>query len=284
MDRQELADFLRGRRARVQPADVGLEPGPSGRRRTPGLRREEVARLAGMSVDYYIRLEQARGPRPSRQVLAALSRALRLSDGERGYLFSLVGETPQPPTGPPRDVPSGVLHLLDRLDDTPAYVLDAGYNVLAWNTLAATLVLRTCTNDKEAQPNPIRWFFQNPEMAKDASEDLLEFVRDSVADLRASAARYPNDPGIASMVADLSARSPLFARWWSERDVRVQRSARKEIHHPEVGVIEVHADMLLIPERDQRLVLYTTTPGTPSHEAMQLLKVVGSQFSTDRTP
>jgi len=138
MDRRQLAAFLRSRRARLRPADVGLTPGP--RRRTPGLRREEVAGLAGISVDYYTRLEQARGPRPSRQVLSALARALRLYEAERAYLYHLVGEEPAPPGGPSPDVPAGVLHLLDRLDDTPAYVIDARYDLLAWNPLAAALL------------------------------------------------------------------------------------------------------------------------------------------------
>lgn len=138
VDRQELAGFLRDRRARVQPQDVGLETGQ--RRRTPGLRREEVARLAGMSVDYYIRLEQARGPHPSRQILGALARALRLSDDEREYVYNLAGERGAPPAGPPQEVPAAILHLLDRMDDTPAYVIDAKYDVLAWNPLAAALL------------------------------------------------------------------------------------------------------------------------------------------------
>jgi transcriptional regulator with XRE-family HTH domain len=137
VDRKELADFLKSRRERIQPQDVGLEAGP---RSTPGLRREEVARLAGMSVDYYIRLEQARGPRPSRQILGALARALRLTDDEREYVYNLAGERSAPPPGPPQEVPAGILHLLDRLDDTPAFVLDAKYDVLSWNALAAALI------------------------------------------------------------------------------------------------------------------------------------------------
>lgn len=138
MDRADLADFLRSRRARVRPTDVGLPPGT--RRRTPGLRREEVARLAGISVDYYTRLEQARGPRPSRQVLAALARALRLADDERSHLFHLVDEVPGPPAGPSPEVPDAILHLLDQLDHVPAFVIDVKYDVLAWNAMAAALL------------------------------------------------------------------------------------------------------------------------------------------------
>jgi len=138
VDRAELAAFLRRRRAAVSPADAGLPAGP--RRRTPGLRRQEVAQLAGMSVDYYTRLEQGRGPRPSRQMLGAIGRALRLSGDELAYLHYVAGETPGPPSGPARDVRPGILALLGRLDDTPALVCDAKYDVLAWNAMAAALI------------------------------------------------------------------------------------------------------------------------------------------------
>src|SRR5690348_7523742 len=137
MDRPQLAEFLRSRRERLRPEDVGLPAGL--RRRTPGLRREEVASLATMSTDYYTRLEQGRGPRPSRPVLTGLARALRLSDDERDHLFRLAGEQPGPPPGPPADVRSGVLRMLARLD-VPGLVLDAKYDVLAWNPLAAALI------------------------------------------------------------------------------------------------------------------------------------------------
>jgi transcriptional regulator with XRE-family HTH domain len=130
MNRGDLATFLRTRRHRLRPADVGL-PG-AGPRRTPGLRRQEVAQLAGMSVDYYIRLEQARGPHPSRQVLSALARALLLTTDEREYLFRLAGESPPPTAGPSREISPGIRNLLDSMPETPAYVVDARYDVLAW--------------------------------------------------------------------------------------------------------------------------------------------------------
>ncbi|MEU9017170.1 helix-turn-helix transcriptional regulator [Actinomadura sp. NPDC048394] len=270
MDRQELAAFLRSRRDRVRPEDVGLKAGT--RRRTPGLRREEVAQLAGMSVDYYIRLEQGRGPRPSRQILAALARALRLTDDERGHLYHLAGEAPEPPAGPSRDVPPGILHLLERLDDTPAYVLNARHDILAWNPLAAALM-----TDFAALPpkdrNVIRWLFTGPVADRyDTDEYVAELAGDSVADLRAAAGRYPGDPGIAELVAEVSARSPLFARLWDSGEVGIRRSSRKRMVHPVVGPLELHCDVLYVPERDQRVVLYTTTPGTPSHEALKALR------------
>ena len=141
VNRQDLATFLRTRRQRLQPADAGLPE--VGRRRTPGLRRQEVAQLAGMSVDYYIRLEQARGPRPSRQILAALARALMLTVDEREYLLRVAGESPPPAASPSREVSPGIRNLIDSLPDTPAYVVDAKYDVLAWNVLA-THFIATC--------------------------------------------------------------------------------------------------------------------------------------------
>ncbi|NGO06308.1 helix-turn-helix transcriptional regulator [Streptomyces sp. HC44] len=274
-DRAELAAFLRRRRARVRPADVGLEAGP--RRRTPGLRRQEVAQLAGMSVDYYIRLEQGRGPRPSRQMLGAIARALRLSDGERSYLHYLAGEVPGPPPGPAHDVRPGVLHLLDRLDDTPALVCDAKYDVLAWNPMGAALV-----GDFSALPpgerNVIWRFFTRPEArGRYDAEDARQFAHASVADLRAAAARYPDDPGVRRLRDRLLSASAEFRALWDEQDVEVRRSTRKRLRHPVVGPLDLNCEALHDPDRDQWIILYTAPPGSPSHEALRLLKVVGTQ-------
>ncbi|MFB4311888.1 helix-turn-helix transcriptional regulator [Actinomadura sp. GTD37] len=275
MDRQEMAAFLRSRRARIQPADVGLPAGR--RRRTPGLRREEIAQLAGMSVDYYIRLEQGRGPRPSRQILGAVARALRLTDDERRHLYHLAGEPPEPPGAPSRDVPPGILHLLDRLDDTPAYVLNARHDILAWNALAAALMTDFAAMEPRDR-NVLRWLFTGPAIERfDTDEYVEQLARTSVADLRSSAGRYPGDAGIAELVAEVSARSALFARLWDEGEVGVRRGSRKTMRHPVVGELELHCDVLYVPERDQRVVLYTAAPGTPSHEALKLLRVVGTQ-------
>jgi len=274
-DRAELAAFLRRRRARVQSADVGLEAGQ--RRRTPGLRRQEVAQLAGMSVDYYIRLEQGRGPRPSRQMLAAISRALRLSHDEGAYLHHLAGEAPGPPPGRARDVRPGVLHLLDRLDDTPAIVCDAKYDVLAWNPMAAALI-----GDFSALPpgerNIIWRFFTDPDArGRHDADGARRFARESVADLRAASARYPGDSGVRRLVGRLQAASAEFRDLWAEQDVQARRSARKRLRHPAVGWLDLDCEALHDPDRDQWVVLYTAPPGTPSHEALRLLKVVGTQ-------
>lgn len=275
-----MAAFLRSRRARIRPADVGLPAGP--RRRTPGLRREEVAQLAGMSVDYYIRLEQGRGPRPSRQILGAVARALRLDDDERGHLHHLAGEPPEPPNGPSWDVPPGIMHLLERLDDTPAYVLNARQDILAWNPLAAALLTDFAAMAPRDR-NVLRWLFTGPAAERYGTDAYVtQLARELVADLRASSGRYPADPGIAGLVADVAGRSALFARLWDEGEVGIRRGGRKLMTHPVVGELEMHCDVLYVPERDQRVVLYTTTPGTPSHEAMRLLRVVGTQDLSTR--
>ncbi|GLY66633.1 helix-turn-helix transcriptional regulator [Amycolatopsis taiwanensis] len=280
VDRTELAAFLRRRRARVQPTDVGLAGGQ--RRRTPGLRRQEVAQLAGMSVDYYVRLEQGRGPRPSRQMIAAIGRALRLSADELAYLHHLVGEVPGPLPGPVREVRPGVLHLLDRLDDTPAMVCDAIYDVLAWNAMAAALI-----TDFGAVPpverNVIWRFFTDP-VARDRydADGAARFAREAVADLRAAAARYPKDPSVRRLVDRLSGASADFRARWAEQDVDVSRSTSKRIRHPEVGWLDLDCEALHDPLRDQWIILYTAAPGTPSHEALRLLKVVGTQDLTPR--
>ncbi|WP_235834462.1 helix-turn-helix transcriptional regulator [Actinomadura logoneensis] len=258
--------FLRDRRAKVRPEDAGLPEGT--RRRTPGLRRAEVAHLAGISVDYYIRLEQARGPRPSRQVLGALARALRLADDERTYLYHLADERPDLPAGPPQEVPQGVLRMLDRLDGTPAYVMDAKYDVLAWNDLAAALI-RDFAAQSPRDRNIIR------RICRDGGHDE-RFVRDCLADLRATAAKYPSDPGVRELVAEVNA-VPGLAAMWDEREVRVRRSSRKRIDHPLVGTVELDVDYLVVPECDQRVVLYTAAPDTPSHEALRRLRTVGAR-------
>lgn len=275
--REELARFLRSRRARLRPPDVGLPEAPG--RRVPGLRRQEVAQLAAMSIDYYIRLEQGRGPHPSRQVLAALARALMLTADERAYLFRLADAAP--PTGlgsgPVREVPTAILALLDTLRDTPAYVMDARYDILAWNPLATHFIGDLATVP-ERDRNVIRWAFTSPRSpiaGDDPDPDSVAFARSSVADLRAAVARYPDDPGLHDLVAELLAASPRFAAMWDRHEVATRRNITKRIDHPAVGRIEATCQILHIPDTDQRLVLYVTDPGTPSHRALQRLAALG---------
>ncbi|MGW2372231.1 MULTISPECIES: helix-turn-helix transcriptional regulator [Kitasatospora] len=275
VDRAELAAFLRRWRARIQPADVGLPAG--GRRRTPGLRRQEVAQLAGMSVEYYIRLEQGRGPRPSRQMIGAISRALRLSEDETAHLHHLVGEPPLPPSVMSRDVRPGILHLLDRLDDTPALVCSAARDVLAWNPMAAALL-----GDFSAVPpgeRNLTWrFFTDPESrARYDPDGAARFALRVVADLRAATARYPADSGLRTLVERLHAASAEFRELWARQDVEIRQSTHKRILHPVVGPLDLDCEALHDPHRDQWTIFFTAAPGTPSHSALRLLKVVGSQ-------
>jgi transcriptional regulator with XRE-family HTH domain len=280
VNRSQFAEFLRSRRARVQPGDVGLAAGT--RRRTPGLRREEVAGLAGISVDYYSRLEQARGPRPSRQVLSALARALRLYDAERAHLYHLAGEAPAAPAGPSPDVPAGVLHLLDRLDDTPAYVVDVKYEILAWNPMAAALL-----GDPSAWPPDRRniiWNLFTGEHSKVALADPQSsaFADECVAELRASAAQYPDDPGIHGLIARLRSASAEFVRRWEQLRVCVRHgSTTKQVTHPVIGELVLECEVLEIAGHGQRLIIYTAAPGSASADALKLLGVLGTQWTAD---
>ena len=263
VNRAELAAFLRARRARVSPHDAGLPA--MGRRRTPGLRRQEVAQLAGMSVDYYIRLEQGRGPHPSRQILSALARALMLTADERDYLFRMASEAPPQRARPSREITPGIRHLLDSMPTTPAYVVDAAYNILAWNRLATHFI-----GDLAGHPdrNMIRWMFRRPPADSIwADEHVLGFTRSTVADLRAGYARYPGDPEIESLVTEMLALSPQFAEMWAAHEVEVRGPMLKRINHPQAGPLEFECQVLHIAETGQRLIAYCAAPGSPTEHA-----------------
>ncbi len=279
VDRRELADFLRSRRERISPADVGLPAGP--RRRTPGLRREEAAQLAFISTEYYTRLEQARGPRPSREVLAGLARALRLSDAERAHLHYLAGASPAPPPGPSREVRQSILDLLARLPQAAAFVTSATFEVLAWNELAAALMEdfsalsprdRNLVRRVFLAPHPERRPLYGINMA-----DADDFARHAARRLRAAAARYPDAPEVTGLVDELLAKSPEFARLWASHDVTDRPTLSKTFHHAMVGPITVNCDVLDIADRDQQMVIYTAVPGSPSDQALRLLSVIGTQ-------
>ncbi|MFI9808592.1 helix-turn-helix transcriptional regulator [Streptomyces sp. NPDC052301] len=277
MDRAELAAFLRSRRERIAPADVGLRAGP--RRRTPGLRREEVALLAFISTEYYTRLEQARGPRPSREVLAGLARALRLSDAERDHLHLLAGTPPDPPPGPPREVRQSILDLVHRLPRSAVFVTSAMLEVLAWNELAAALM-----EDFSALPrrdrNLARRVFLGPYpdgRRLYGVSDADAFARHATGRLRRAAARYPGDPEVAGLIRELRDGSEEFARLWAAHDVDAGPAPCKTFQHPLVGPVTVGCDALGVADRDQQVVIYTAVPGSRSEEALRLLSVVGTQ-------
>jgi len=273
MDRAGLAQALKTFRGRLSPGDVGLPAGS--RRRVSGLRREEVAALAGISVDYLVRLEQGRGPTPSDQVLGALARALRLSDDERDHLFRLAGSAAPLPGHIISTVRASTLRLLDRLSDLPVVVLDAKSDILAWNALAAALL-----GDFSAWPDGRRNVVWQRFLGSGGrvAHDPVEHERtstESVAALRVAVGRYPADPGLARLIEELVAGSPEFARLWEVGCVAERRSSRKTVHHPELGPLTLDCDSLHLPDLDQRLIVYSAAPGTREAEALELLRVVG---------
>jgi transcriptional regulator with XRE-family HTH domain len=228
-----------------------------------------VAQLAGMSVDYYIRLEQGRGPHPSRQVLSALARALMLTADERDYLFRVAGESPPPVAGPSREITPGIRHLLDTMPDTPAYVVDAAYNVLAWNRLAIHFIGDLASHEDR---NMIRWTFRRePTDVVWTDEHFLRFTRATVADLRASYARYPGDVAIESLVTEMLALSPPFADMWAEHEVEVRGPMLKYVSHPQGGPLEFECQVLHIAETGQRLIAYCAAPGSATEAAFREL-------------
>ncbi|MFJ8859616.1 helix-turn-helix domain-containing protein [Streptomyces sp. NPDC102451] len=279
MNLPELGAFLRTRRDRIRPAEVGLPQGP--RRRVPGLRREEVAQLAGLSVDYYTELERGsakNGVQPSAQALAALARALRLNGDERDHLFHLA-ERPLPPSaqGPSAHVQPALLGLLDRLSNTPARVITDLHETLVENDLARTLLGKSPTHRGPTASFVYRWFTDPHARAIFPPEDHPHHSRVFVADLQAAAARRGRDKEVTKMIAVLRRRSQEFAALWDTHDVAVRRMDHKKIVHPILGVIELDCYNLLSEDGRQRLLWFTAPPGSPGAEQLELLSVIGTQ-------
>ncbi|MFB7666308.1 helix-turn-helix transcriptional regulator [Kitasatospora sp. NPDC056138] len=288
----ELRDFLRSRRARVAPREAGLGP-DTGRRRVPGLRREEVARLAGISADYYVRLERGRNPNVSAAVLEAVARALRLDAVERAHLFDLARPGPgsaRRRVVPPQRVRPGLLRLLDSLTDTPAMILGNRLDVLAANALAKALY-----TDFDAKPhrhrNLARFIFLDP-AARGLLTDWQTAARGAVAALRLYAGRHPHDPRLTELVGELSVHDEDFRRWWADHDVLEYTHGTKRYHHPLVGELVLDYESLTLPDDpDQALYLYTAEPDSPSAHALRLLDswsapdlAAGSGRSPDALP
>lgn len=236
--------------------------------------------MAYISTQHYTRLEQGRGSLPSRQVLAALGRALRLDDVQRRHLYALAGEAFSVPPGPPADVPDHIQELIARLPDTAAVVLDAKYDVLAWNDLGAAL-FGDFTVLAATRRNLLRHYFL-PEVRaalKGAGRVLDDGAFGVVAagQLRAALARYPGDEPTQQLIAELLRKSPEFARRWSESEVVAVPHLRKEFDHPAVGPLSLRCDVLAVPERDQSVVLYTADRGSADEGALRLLGVIGTQ-------
>lgn len=275
MQRDDLADFLRRRRLAIRPADVGLAEGP--RRRTAGLRREEVALLAGMSTDYVVRLEQGRSAQPSAQMLSALARALRLTEDERDHLYHLAGQQPPRASGGVTHARAGLLRMLDLLGDTPATVVSDLGETLAQNRMAMLLLGDQTRFKGDRRFHAWRWFTDAEWRELYPAEDAEHHCRVTVADLRATAARRHGDADVDGLVARLLAVSPQFAALWGEHEVAVRRSDRKRIVNRQVGVVHVDCETLVTPDLGQKLLVLTPQPGTDAAEQLALLSVVGLQ-------
>jgi transcriptional regulator with XRE-family HTH domain len=276
----ELGRFLHARRTQTRPDQVGLTVGP-GLRRTPGLRREEVATLAGMSIDYYVRLERGKETRPSPSVLDALARALRLDDAEHQHLRELAARAaryaPEPPPPPSRTVLPHLKLVLETLRPSPAYIISRSMDLLAWNS--GGLALYAGLDDwPAAQRNLARYLFLHP-TARTLFQDDWEYqVRGCVARLRAQAGIDPDAPDLTSLVGELLLKSPEFAKLWERYDVVGRKKTQKTFHHPEVGTLTLSGQSMHIDDTPgQRLGVYTAEPGSPDHDAMLLLDLTAPQ-------
>lgn len=278
--RAELNEFLRSRRARLKPEDVGL-PDFGRHRRVPGLRREELAQLAGVSVAYYTRLEQGNGQNVSVEVLDSISRALRLTDAEHAHLTHLAKgkQHKRKPSARPQQVRGSLRQLLDTIDTIPAYIVGQRAEILAWNRMAAALF-----GDWEQLPvaerNWARLVFLNPDY-RDLFVDWEQKAIDIVCALRMDAGCHPDDPRLSALVGELSVKSQEFRRLWATHDVKEKTFGIKRLHHPLVGELSLNFESFRLPgDGDQSLVTYHAEPGSPSAEGLRLLASWGLDAST----
>lgn len=280
----DLGEFLRSRRAALAPAKAGL-PQDGRMRRVPGLRREELAQLAHVSVDYIVRLEQGRTRRVSRPVLDALADALQLAPDEREYLFTVADVAPPGPRRPTRtEAAPRLRQLLDRMHDVPAMVLHRGMTILAWNQGAAALLTDFGELPAEHR-NLIRLTFLDQKV-RALYDDWPRAARECVAVLRMEAGRTPNDPVITALVGDLSVQDADFRTWWASRQVRGPRQLTKTYRHPAAGTLTLDVQQFTVDTHpEQLLVAYTAEPGTPSYDGLQfLLQWAGDRTAPGQTP
>ena len=266
-EQNELGAFLRARRSELSPSDVDLPEGGR-QRRVAGLRREEVAQLAAISTDYYTRLEQGRIS-PSAPVLASLARILRLDDDQRTYMYELAGTPAKSRRRAAQEVKPYLQRLLDRID-APAIVMTPTHDILAWNRLAAALMI-DFAEIPERERNFMRLLFTDPRM-RSLYPEWEELARSVVSYIRMEAARKPDDARLAELVGDLSIRDAQFRQWWAGTHVAVKRRGRRRYNHPVVGEITLEWDALTSDaEPDQQLIVYTPEPGSCSDEALREL-------------
>lgn len=278
IDRQGLADFLRRRREQLRPVDAGLPEGP--RRRTPGLRREEVASLAGVSVDHYTRLEQGRGSAPSAAVASSIAQALHCDREQRDHLLRLSGHTP-PPRRAGHHVRPGLIALGNRLVDVPVVIVTDLGEALWANPLGHALIGGVLGETGRERNIVWRWF-ADPSLRPMPAEHWERISAAHASDLRAAFTRRDGDAEVSALVADLEERSPEFARLWALHDVSRGSVDRKVILHPEVGAIELRCEVLLTPEEDVSLHAFFPLEGTDSAQKLELLAVIGTQVMQDR--
>jgi transcriptional regulator with XRE-family HTH domain len=267
-EQNELGAFLRARRSELSPSDVDLPEGGR-QRRVAGLRREEVAQLAAISTDYYTRLEQGRIG-PSAPVLASLARVLQLDDDQRTYMYELAGTPAKSRRRAPQKVKPYLRQLLDRID-APAIVMTPTHDILAWNPLAAALMV-DFAEIPERERNFMRLLFTDPRM-RSLYPEWEELARSVVSYIRMEAARKPDDPRLAELVGDLSIRDAQFRQWWAGTHVAVKRRGSRRYDHPVVGEITLEWDALTSDaEPDQQIIVFTPEPGSRSDQALHELK------------
>ncbi|MCU1527760.1 MAG: family transcriptional regulator [Frondihabitans sp.] len=271
-----LASLLRSWRDRLSPTDVGLPSGPA--RRATGLRREELAALAGLSVDYVIRLEQGRARNPSDQVVASLARALQLSDAERDHLYRVAGLLPPMPGTVPSHIPPSVQRLVARLGEAPLAVFSASWDLLTWSPLWAAL-LGEPEHGASERPNLLRAHFVTGSLAGrqnnivDRSGSGDSFGMSLVADLRRVRGRYPADKAVAALVDDLLESSAEFTALWESGAVDEHKSETKVVRNPLVGNVELDCDVFTVAGSDLRIVIYTAAAGSPAADKLDFLRV-----------
>jgi transcriptional regulator with XRE-family HTH domain len=275
IDRPQLAEFLRSRREALQPEDVGLPRGQ--RRRTRGLRREEVAVLCHMSTDYYSRLEQERGPQPSEQMIASIAQGLHLSLAERDHLFRLAGHQPPAPGASSEHVSPGLLRIFDRLADTPAEIVTELGETLRQTAPKVALVGDSTRFTGPARSTGYRWFTDPATREIYLPEDHELLSRMYASGLRSIVTMRGPGSRAAELADLLLAQSEEFRTRWEAHEVGVEPEEVKRYQHPEVGRIDLNCQVLFDPHQSHRLLVYTADPGTESYEKLQMLTVIGAQ-------